>query len=353
MVIASGICGWAVNPLVFSLLLDLCRILFSLFLFIKWLWWFCACCHGNSTRVTHSKQPAAKYGCLLYHDHQQHHRVEGLECIDTGCFTIRFHSFFFFLILCLFSEPKRMSVCTTSWLPHFVFDKMQRVWGSPLPIYNHVYLNASTQFPFPSWWPFCNECEPGLRLGKKRPTTQLTFYSLRFSSSSHKTTRAIRSLACHRPLRDYQGGALASVEGVLAPALVDWSAAGARGAGGRFGSELHGEAVPDAEAVESVFLRYPERCLLRLALHGFIGLRPAAEGKPGEAAVCRPELKRGSWACRSYRDSSFHGTLQDTRGHSWRHQCFKPWTSSPCKGRFYLGFLHSVTIKNCHYVTNV
>lgn len=113
MVIASGICGWAVNPLVFSLLLDLCRILFSLFLFIKWLWWFCACCHGNSTRVTHSKQPAAKYGCLLYHD-LLYHRVEWLECIDTGCFTMPFHSFFFFWFCVYFPNQKE---CLFALLP--------------------------------------------------------------------------------------------------------------------------------------------------------------------------------------------------------------------------------------------
>lgn len=74
------------------------------------------------------------------------------------------------------------------------------------------------------------------------------------------------------------------MEGVLAFALSGRPAAGASGAGGRFGFGLHGEAVPDAEAVEPALHRQPERRFLGLTLHGFIRLCPAAAGKPGAAA---------------------------------------------------------------------
>lgn len=108
---------------------------------------------------------------------------------------------------------------------------------------------------------------------------------LLFSASSCQTRWAIRALAGHRPLHHYQGGAFASVEGVLASALSGWPAAGASGAGGRFWSGLHGAAVPDAEALEPALHVEPGRCLLCLALHGFIWLCSAAAGEPGEAAV--------------------------------------------------------------------
>lgn len=108
---------------------------------------------------------------------------------------------------------------------------------------------------------------------------------LLFSASSCRTRWAIWALASHCPLCHYQGGAFASVEGVLASALSGWPAAGAGGAGDRFWSGLHWEAVPDAEAVEPALHLKPERCLLCLALHGFIWLCSAAAGEPGEAAV--------------------------------------------------------------------
>lgn len=73
------------------------------------------------------------------------------------------------------------------------------------------------------------------------------------------------------------------MEGVLASALGVRPADGAGGAGGR--PELHGAAVPDAEAVEPVLLREPGRRLHGPALHGIIGLRSAAAGEPGEDAL--------------------------------------------------------------------
>lgn len=95
----------------------------------------------------------------------------------------------------------------------------------------------------------------------------------------------IRSVARHHPLHDYKGGSPAKVEGVPAAALGGGPAAGARGAGDRTGSELRREAVSDAEAVEPAAHCEPERCLLGIALHGFIRLFSAVAGKLGEAEV--------------------------------------------------------------------
>lgn len=73
------------------------------------------------------------------------------------------------------------------------------------------------------------------------------------------------------------------MERVPASALGVRPADGASGAGGGFG--FHGEAVPDAEAVEPALLGQPERRLLLFKPHGFIGLRSAAAGELGEATV--------------------------------------------------------------------
>lgn len=75
------------------------------------------------------------------------------------------------------------------------------------------------------------------------------------------------------------------MEGVLASALRERPAVGAGGARDRIRSGVHGNAVPDAEAMEPTPLCEPQRCLLRLVLHGFVRLCSAAAGKSREAAV--------------------------------------------------------------------
>lgn len=90
-------------------------------------------------------------------------------------------------------------------------------------------------------------------------------------------------MACHRPLHRHKGGAAASLEGVSAAAVGGGSGDGASGAGR--GVELDGEAVPDAQTVESALLRQHGRHFLSTALHGAVGMCPDAERESREAAV--------------------------------------------------------------------
>lgn len=75
------------------------------------------------------------------------------------------------------------------------------------------------------------------------------------------------------------------MERVPATALSGRPRNATSGDGHRFRSELHGEAIPNAEAVVPAFFCGHARDFFSLVPHGSTGLCPDAAGEPGETAM--------------------------------------------------------------------